>query len=608
MRHGARRRGHRRLARLRRRDRLAEGPEHRVRRIRRGLVPRQEYAVGRTGERQERLELRPAAAEQPLGLVRRQVEPVEKRTVALDRCAPVADEEDRAAVLAHGPLAVRQHLVDRPAGVLVALVARHVPHEDGLGPRAADVDEERAPPVLVLVVLVEQGHAGALAPVEAGKPLLEARDLGGRIRERGGERHDLVALGDADVPVAAVERLGPDERRRFGRTPLEFARTGRHAGDRHAIRERQLRERARPATRAVPELHVVREIRVRRDVRVRPVDHVHEQVLAVGRDVDRRDDRRFPERLDLARVRVDEGELTRRVVVEEVLVVLARQRVARLVGAAFALLARRLLDVRAVGLDGRRGRRAGLGRHELHEQGLLVGHPLERAAQHRVQLRVAEAPDLAGRRVADPCLDGVLRGVAEREPPPVGGPRDAVHAAVGRQGHRDLAARGNVDERQGLRAGSDAVAARRVVLAPGPRLDAHAREPQERLGDLRDRRVPDPRHEKDPVTRGTHGRVRRRGRVQHVENVLRRLVVARSRRSRRRHARDEGRKNRDERITQMHDESVARDARHAAGRREPLATRLSATAALERRSSRAHRRPKGRRSSQFPSIKKCRAH
>ena len=52
----------------------------------------------------------------------------------------------------------------------------------GLVAGCIDVDEERALPVLVLVVLAEQGDAAALAPVEAREPLLDAGDLGGRRR------------------------------------------------------------------------------------------------------------------------------------------------------------------------------------------------------------------------------------------------------------------------------------------------------------------------------------------------------------------------------------------------------------------------------------------
>ena len=84
----------------------------------------------------------------------------------------------------------------------------------------------------------------------------------------------------------------------------------------------------------------------------------------------------------------------------------------------------------------------------------------------------------------------------------------------------------DVDEREASRARRDAVAARRVVLAARPRLDAHAGELEERLGDLRDRRIVDPRHEQDRVARRADIRLRRRRRVQHVEHVLRRLVVA----------------------------------------------------------------------------------
>ena len=94
---------------------------------------------------------------------------------------------------------------------------------------------------------------------------------------------------------------------------------------------------------------------------------------------------------------VDERELARRVVLEQLLVVLVRQRVARLVRAALAALAVGLLDARAVGGDRGLGRRAGMLGDDLHEQRLLIRHPLHGAAEHRIEARVAEAMDVTAR-------------------------------------------------------------------------------------------------------------------------------------------------------------------------------------------------------------------
>ena len=478
VRDGARRRSDRGLARFRRRERLAERAEHRVRRIRRRLVPRQErrgrsasanvrkYSSAVFSLRNRRSDLR----------VFRSKRSRNGRSPSGD--APSPREEDRVAVLPHDPLPVGQRAVDRLAGVLVALVARQSQRRRGLAAGSSTSTRNVRCQCLFSSYSWSSATPRRSRPVEADEALLGARDLGGRAGERRRQHHDLVARGNVDVPVAAVERLGPDERRGLGRAPLEVARSGRHAGDRHAIREGQLRERADPAAGAVPELHVVREVRVRGDVRVRLVNRRRRggvspsgegstSVMIAG----------LADRRDRARVRVDEGELAGRVVVEEVLVVLVRERVARLVGAALAGLAGRLLDARAVRRDRRRRRRPGVRRHELHEQRLLVGHPLQRAAQHRVQPRVAEAPDRTRSRRRRPTARRRPRGVPEREALPVGGPRDAVRAAApaaASPGVSRLVATSTSVKR--LRARRDPVAARRVVLAPRPRLDAHARE------------------------------------------------------------------------------------------------------------------------------------
>ena len=172
-----------------------------------------------------------------------------------------------------------------------------------------DVDEERLSPVLVLVVLREERGPSPLAPVETVVPLFEARHLGCLGGERRGEHQDLVARRHTDVPIPAVERLGPDERRRLGRTPVEVARARRHARDRDTIRQRKLRDRLHFSSGAVPELYVVGEVRVGGHVRVRFVDRGHEDELAVRRGFDVGDDRGIAQRRHRARVRVERNDL-----------------------------------------------------------------------------------------------------------------------------------------------------------------------------------------------------------------------------------------------------------------------------------------------------------
>ncbi len=94
-----------------------------------------------------------------------------------------------------------------------------------------------------------------------------------------------------------------------------------------------------------------------------------------------------------------------------------------------------------------------------------------------------------GLGVANPELDGIGDDVGEGEMLAVGGPvRFPGHAPAG-SATCVCCAVGDAHQVEGSGAGSDAVAARRVVLAVVLRLDAHARETQEGRRDARDRRV-----------------------------------------------------------------------------------------------------------------------
>ena len=411
------------------------------------------------------------------------------------------------------------------------------------------VDEERPPPVTVVVIFLEQSDTAPFAPVDPFKPLLDARDLDWVRRERRALHHDLVARRDLRLPVAAVERLGPDQCRRLGRAPFEVAWTGRHAVDGNVLRDRQFCE-WRHRTGAVPYLDVMRKAAIRHRIRVRLADRSHEDVLAIGRETHLSQHRARADASDCAARDVDECELARAVILEECGVSLISQRVTRLIGAELPAPAR-LLNPRPLGSALCCGRGADSVGNHLHEEGLAVGRPLQRAAEHRVEPHVAE-PARFPITTTGPELHGIGGGVSEGEGCAIGCPQESVGAAAGRQCDLRLAARCDIDDGERLRARRDAISSLRVVLAPRARLDANAGEFQKWLRHLTDRRVLNVRHEKSARARRAKHRPRRRRRVQNIEHVLRRLVVTGSGRHRNRGGRQKSRRREREEFSRRH--------------------------------------------------------
>ena len=199
----------------------------------------------------------------------------------------------------------------------------------------------------VVVVLGQESDARLFAPGEALVALLGAGDFDGGRSERAPSQHDLVAGRNVHVPVAAIERFGPDQRCRIGGAPGEIARADGHAVDGNAIGQGKRRDGMRRNVRAlrhVPDFDFLRKAIVGGDVRVGLVDGGDEDVLAVGRGIDRFVICRLSDGRDGPSGRVDQGELRGRVVVEEILVVLVAERVAIFVGAALSFFAVGLLD------------------------------------------------------------------------------------------------------------------------------------------------------------------------------------------------------------------------------------------------------------------------
>src|SRR5262249_31095775 len=156
----------------------------------------------------------------------------------------------------------------------------------------------------------------SLTPIDPLKTLLGARDLDGIGPERRALHRDLVTRRDTRLPVSAVERLGPNECRGLGWAPRVVAWTGRHAVDGYVLWDRQFCERRRRA-RAVPYLDVMCKAAVRHRIRVRLTNRSHEDVLAIGREIDLTQDRGRADAGHRAARDVGKGKLTGSVILEE---------------------------------------------------------------------------------------------------------------------------------------------------------------------------------------------------------------------------------------------------------------------------------------------------
>ena len=194
------------------------------------LVPGEEGVVRRRRRSEEVLERVLVAAEQALATCRVARSKRSRNGRSPSGDAPCAAQEDRVAVLAHHPLAVRQHRVDRPARILVVLVARQVPEQPRL--RLRDRRRRRRTSGASAGSRRTPGAARCRAARSSRSRRSAARCARSRRAAPVNGAFCIITLsraGTFDVPVAAVERLGPDQRGRLGRAPGEVARAGRHA-------------------------------------------------------------------------------------------------------------------------------------------------------------------------------------------------------------------------------------------------------------------------------------------------------------------------------------------------------------------------------------------
>ncbi|MNU75373.1 hypothetical protein D3C71_649020 [compost metagenome] len=249
--------------------------------------------------------------------------------------------------------------------------------------------------------------------------------------------------------------------------------------------------------------------------------HMH----AIGRGVDPVVQGRRADSAHAAGGDIHHRQLRGTVIGEQLLIVRAGERIACLVGAALAAAAQRLLHVRAARARAAGRCRALVGRHQLDQQLLATAQPLHRAAEDRVELYVGNLLDLPGRRIAHPQLHGSIHRVLEREALAVRRPLRRTRAAL-RQRHLGVLGSAHIHQGEIGHAGRDSIATLGIVAAAVLRLQAHAGQLEVRLGNALDRRIGLRGGQQQALAAGVQAGHGRRWRLEHLEQVFRRFVIA----------------------------------------------------------------------------------
>ena len=431
-----------------------------VRRLGPGLAPGEHEAAVVRQRGQGDLVGVAGAPEPPLGLERRQVEPVEERTITVGRRAG-AGQVDAAIGLADDP-APGPRDADGVAGGGVAVLGAPVPQ--GAAP-AVGVEQRGPRPPRAAVVLGQQRGA-VRGPRDAAEAELGAGDLGRLAVERRSVRDDAIAVRDRGAGVAPVLGLDPDEGGGPGGVPREAARPGGDAADGDGVGEGQPGDRRHDLAAAVPHRHVLREAAGADQPRERPLDLDRQQMLAARRGADLLIEAGPADRGAPPGGELDGADLAGEVVLEQRLVVGVLQKVLEGPDGRGAALV--LLDVRSRRRRGRGGGRpAGRGLEPAEDGGSLV-EPVAGVAPRGVDRRVAEGAGLPRRGVHDPRLDAVVSGEGEQQVRAVRRVLEVAEAGLARRVEHVL--RAVLDPHHG-----DAVHAAAGVRAVGPRVQPRSR-------------------------------------------------------------------------------------------------------------------------------------
>src|SRR5574341_1615604 len=130
------------------------------------------------------------------------------------------------------------------------------------------------------------------------------------------------------------------------------------------------------------------------------------------------------------------------VIVKQIRIMGILQDITNLVCAAGRRGAGALLDLWAWRDDWRLRWRTAQGWYELHEQRLLIGHPLHRVTQYRIDLNTRQHSRLPGGNLRHPELDPIRGLVRKGKHGPIGVPLWTPEADTGGQSDQSFSAVG----------------------------------------------------------------------------------------------------------------------------------------------------------------------
>ena len=332
---------------------LREVDEPEVRGLRRRLATHHDLRPAVSEEADEALERVLGRLEEPARLAGRKVHRIEERLRAAGRCA-LTREERHDAVLHDRAAAAARRREDEAARILVRVLRREVEEDFRRRRGVVEVDHRRGPPAPAAVVLRHDRRPRRDGPLDVLEAVDELAHLPGLARERRLDRPERLAERHLLHGVAAVERLGPEERGFLHRLPLDAARARGDSLPRRLVREREVRDGPQDSPRAVPDLERVREGVERHTVRERTLHPRDEEIASVRRRVEPGVEPGCADGPRPLRRDVELDDLRRRVMTEQLLVSRALQEILERLD--LGSLPGRLLDHRPL-RDGGLGRR-----------------------------------------------------------------------------------------------------------------------------------------------------------------------------------------------------------------------------------------------------------
>src|SRR6266550_5508180 len=204
----------------------------------------------------------PVTAENTLCFERLQVEPVEKGTVAFGRCA-CANQVNPITVLDHGPLPASQNATDGRTGIAVTILIITTPHNPGRVPRFICVQHERSQPAAITFKVADENDPVALTPQQTDQALLGLHQFCRLSVKRGLQHHNTISIRYFLFWVSAVQRLNPNESRRFSRPPAHIKRDCYHTVDWDLIGHGYTGNFVTQVSFGVPHLYFLRKVRFR---------------------------------------------------------------------------------------------------------------------------------------------------------------------------------------------------------------------------------------------------------------------------------------------------------------------------------------------------------